>query len=80
MIMENGIDLDCPVRILQGMQDPDVPWQHALKLVDALKSDNVTLNLNKSGDHRLSEPDDIERLVTTVETLCQQVSGQDASE
>ena len=80
MIMENGIDLDCPVRILQGMQDPDVPWQHALKLIDALKSDDVTLNLNKSGDHRLSEPDDIERLVTTVETLCQQVSGQDASE
>jgi pimeloyl-ACP methyl ester carboxylesterase len=74
MILEDGIDLDCPVRILQGMQDPDVPWQHALKLVAALKSDDITLNLNKSGDHRLSEPDDIARLVRTVETLCRQVS------
>ena len=74
LILEDGIDLDCPVRILQGMQDPDVPWQHALKLVAALKSDDITLNLNKSGDHRLSEPDDIARLVRTVETLCRQVS------
>jgi pimeloyl-ACP methyl ester carboxylesterase len=74
MILEAGIDLECPVRILQGMQDPDVPWQHALKLVEALKSNDVTLKFSKSGDHRLSEPADIERLVATVETLCQQVS------
>jgi pimeloyl-ACP methyl ester carboxylesterase len=74
-ILEDGIDLTCPVRILQGMQDPDVPWQHALKLIDALASDDVTLNLSKTGDHRLSEVGDIERLTSTVEKLCQQVSA-----
>ena len=75
MILDAGIDLKCPVRILQGMRDDDVPWQHALKLINALTSTDVTLNLNKTGDHRLSEPDDIERLTTTVENLCHLVSA-----
>jgi pimeloyl-ACP methyl ester carboxylesterase len=74
MILDDGIDLDCPVRILHGMEDPDVPWQHALTIVQSLKSDDVTLSLVKHGDHRLSEPDDIERLTTTVEALCQKVA------
>ena len=75
LILDSEIDLECPVRILQGMQDPDVPWEHVLKLVSALKSKDVTLNLNKSGDHRLSEPDDIDRLLRTVEDICHEVSA-----
>jgi len=74
MILDDGIELDCPVRILHGMEDPDVPWQHALTIVQSLKSKDVTLSLVKHGDHRLSEPDDIERLTTTVEALCQKVT------
>jgi pimeloyl-ACP methyl ester carboxylesterase len=49
----------CPVTILQGMEDPDVPWAHAMKLVEHLPADNVTLTLIRDGDHRLSRPQDI---------------------
>lgn len=69
LILDAPIPLTCPVRILQGMKDPDVPWAHAMRLVDALQSTDVTINLSKSGDHRLSTPDDIARLVQVVETL-----------
>jgi pimeloyl-ACP methyl ester carboxylesterase len=51
-----------PVHILQGMADPDVPWRHALRLVDALASADVTLTLIKHGDHRLSREEDLIRL------------------
>ncbi|MBX3445886.1 MAG: alpha/beta hydrolase [Parvibaculaceae bacterium] len=69
LILDAPIPLTCPVRILQGMKDPDVPWAHAMRLVDALQSTDVTINLSKSGDHRLSTPDDIARLAQVVETL-----------
>ena len=52
--MTPDLRVDCPVRILQGMQDSDVPYTHALKLVDCLAHDDVTLTLVKDGDHRLS--------------------------
>ncbi|MCP8940596.1 alpha/beta hydrolase [Alsobacter sp. SYSU M60028] len=56
----------CPVHILQGMQDPDVPWRHALRVVEMLPGDEVVTTLIKDGDHRLSRPQDIERLVEAV--------------
>lgn len=56
----------CPVRILQGAQDEDVPWQHALRLVTCLAEDDVVFSLIKDGDHRLSRPEDLERLSATV--------------
>ena len=69
LILDKPIPLICPVRILQGMKDPDVPWQHAMRLLDALESTDVTINLSKSGDHRLSTPEDIARLTQTIEAL-----------
>ena len=51
-------DPGCPVRILQGMRDPDVPWRHSLALVDLLAGADVELTLIKEGDHRLSAPHD----------------------
>ena len=51
---------------LQGMRDPDVPWQHALKLVEHLAGEEVTLTLINDGDHRLSRDQDIARLVAAV--------------
>lgn len=68
-LLDAPIDLTMPIRILQGMQDPDVPWQHAFKLVDALTSPDVVFSLIKDGDHRLSRDQDIERLVTTCGAL-----------
>ncbi len=58
-----------PVRILQGQEDPDVPWRHALRFADALSSPDVVFSLIKDGDHRLSRPQDLERLVRTVEEV-----------
>ena len=62
-------DPGCPVRILQGMRDPDVPWRHALALVDLLAGADVELTLVKEGDHRLSTPQDVQRLTATIATL-----------
>lgn len=62
-------DPGCPVRILQGMRDPDVPWRHALSLVDLLAGADVELTLIKNGDHRLSTPQDVLRLTATIATL-----------
>lgn len=73
LVLGGPLPISCPVRILQGLEDPDVPWRHALKLVDALSSDDVTLTLVKGGDHRLSGAADIRRLSDTVEALCRQV-------
>jgi dipeptidyl aminopeptidase/acylaminoacyl peptidase len=60
------IETGCPVRILQGVQDPDVPWSHAVDLTSRLAQDDVVLTLVKDGDHRLSRPEDIDRLIAAV--------------
>jgi pimeloyl-ACP methyl ester carboxylesterase len=66
LLLGGMIEIGCPVRILQGVEDPDVPWQHAAELVSRLASDDVVLTLVKGGDHRLSRPEDIERLIRAV--------------
>ncbi|QYU67039.1 alpha/beta fold hydrolase [Leptolyngbya sp. 15MV] len=68
-VLDAPIPLRCPVRILQGMEDPDVPWQHALRLVEALDSRDVRLHLIKDGDHRLSREADLRLLAETLEAL-----------
>jgi pimeloyl-ACP methyl ester carboxylesterase len=60
------IETGCPVHILQGVQDPDVPWRHAVELVSRFARDDVVLTLIKDGDHRLSRPEDLERLIAAV--------------
>jgi len=67
LLLGGMIETGCPVRILQGVQDPDVPWQHAKALVARFGCDDVVLTLIKDGDHRLSRPEDIERLIRAVE-------------
>ena len=69
LLLGETIRTGCPVHILQGMQDPDVPWRHALELVEHLPGDSVSLTLIKDGDHRLSRPEDIERLIAAVERV-----------
>lgn len=73
-LLDAPIELEMPIRILQGMQDPDVPWQHAFKLVDALQSEDLVFSLIKDGDHRLSRDEDIARLVATCGELAGRVS------
>ena len=66
LLLGGMIETGCPVRILQGVEDPDVPWQHAVELTSRLACDDVVLTLVKDGDHRLSRPEDIERLLGAV--------------
>ncbi len=66
LMMGELIESGCPVHILQGVKDPDVPWQHAVELVSRFSRDDVVLTLIKDGDHRLSRPEDIERLIAAV--------------
>lgn len=67
LLLGGSIDVGCPVRILQGAQDPDVPWQHAFALTHCLPSDDVVLTLIQDGDHRLSRPQDIARMLAAVQ-------------
>jgi pimeloyl-ACP methyl ester carboxylesterase len=66
LLLGGLIETGCPVRILQGVEDPDVPWQHAVELTSRLARDDVVLTLVKDGDHRLSRPEDIERMIAAV--------------
>jgi pimeloyl-ACP methyl ester carboxylesterase len=66
LLLGGLIETGCPARILQGVEDPDVPWQHAIELTSRLASDDVVLTLVKDGDHRLSRPEDIERMIAAV--------------
>ena len=68
-VLTGIIETGCPVHILQGMQDEDVPFAHSLKLVEHLPADDVVLTLVRDGDHRLSRPQDIERMLVAAETL-----------
>lgn len=69
LLLDRPLRVDAPIRILQGMKDPDVPWSHAMTLVEHLAEDDVTVTLIKDGDHRLSRDEDIERLIEAVETI-----------
>ncbi len=66
LLLGSSIDVGCPVRILQGAQDPDVPWKHAFTLAQRLPAEDVVLTVIQDGDHRLSRPQDIARIIAAV--------------
>ncbi len=70
LVMQNHIPFDGPVHLLQGMKDDSVPWQTAMDIQEKLSSEDVVVSLIKNGDHRLSEQDDINRLILSVESVC----------
>ncbi|MEO0981599.1 MAG: alpha/beta fold hydrolase [Pseudomonadota bacterium] len=78
MILGDDIPFGGPVRILQGREDPDVPWRHAFQLVDKLTSADLAFTLIKDGDHRLSRPQDIARLLATCDEISRAVAGSAA--
>lgn len=69
-LLHAEIAIDCPVRLLHGQRDPDVPWEYAIHLARRLRSADVQTLLVKDGDHRLSRDADISRLIATVAELC----------
>jgi alpha-beta hydrolase superfamily lysophospholipase len=71
---ERLIETGAPVHIIQGLADPEVPWRHSTALVSRFASDDVVLTLIKDGDHRLSRPEDIDKLIAAVEGLIAETS------
>jgi pimeloyl-ACP methyl ester carboxylesterase len=69
LLLSAPIGIRCPVRLLHGMADPDVPYRLSLELADRIVSDDVRVTLIKNGDHRLSRSDDLALLGKTVEEL-----------
>lgn len=64
-----ALDIRCPVRLLQGMCDPDVPWRHALRIAEKIPHDDVQVHFFKGGDHRLSSPEELTFLTGTLEGM-----------
>ena len=75
LLLDGPIETGCPVHILQGMEDPDVPWTYAMRLLEQLPGEEVAMTLVKDGDHRLSRAQDIDRLIAAVEAASATVSG-----
>jgi len=75
LLLGAEIALDCPVRLLHGQQDPDVPWQTALRLAERLRGVDVQVTLVKDADHRLSQPNNLALLVRTVAELLAQIAA-----
>jgi pimeloyl-ACP methyl ester carboxylesterase len=74
-VLTGPIDTFCPVHIIQGLRDPDVPHTHALKLTSLLPADDLTLSLVPDGDHRLSRPQDIAMMLSALESLIAQAGA-----
>ena len=72
-ILVEPLDTHCPVHILQGMSDPDVPYTHAQKLMEFLSRDDAALTMIKDGDHRLSRPQDLDLLARTVTAMVERI-------
>lgn len=70
------IPITCPVHILHGQRDPDVPWRLSLELAARLRSDAVTVELIEDGDHRLSREDDLKRLAAAVDRVVRLAAGE----
>lgn len=69
LLLDKPLALLCPVRLLHGQSDPDVPWEYSLQIARHLEAPEVITTFVKGGDHRLSTPADIARLIATVEEL-----------
>ena len=69
LLLTAPIGIRCPVRLLHGMADPDVPYQLSLELAERIAGEDVRVTLIKNGDHRLSRPDDLALLAATIDAL-----------
>ncbi|MGA9868938.1 MAG: alpha/beta hydrolase [Acetobacteraceae bacterium] len=72
LLLDGPIALDCPVRLLHGQRDPDVPWETALRIAERIGSADARVILVKDGDHRLSRPADLALLGETLASLLAQ--------
>lgn len=76
LIGDDSFTPPCPVRIIHGIQDPDVPWRHANKLLQTLQGDNIMLSLVQDGGHRLSRPEDVDKILYTIKDLYKSIAEE----
>jgi pimeloyl-ACP methyl ester carboxylesterase len=69
LLLDKPVPVSAPVRILQGQQDPDVPWKHALLTAEQIVGADVEITLIKDGDHRLSRPQDMARMFAAIQSV-----------
>lgn len=69
LVMDKPLLIECPVRLLHGMEDQDVPWQTSLDVMRHIAGGDVAVTLVKKGDHRLSRPCDLDRLAAVLDAL-----------
>ena len=74
LVLTTPLKLDCPVHLFHGMKDPDVPWELSQRLLHHIEAPDVAFTLTKDGDHRLSTPPDIDRLLAVVEAMCRRAA------
>jgi pimeloyl-ACP methyl ester carboxylesterase len=76
LVLDKPLPIACPVRLIHGTADPDVPWSLAIELMEKLESGDVEVTLVKGGGHRLSEPEDMERLGRIVAALSDRLTRE----
>lgn len=75
LVLRAPIRLACPVRLIHGVEDPDVPWQTSVRLMEQVTSPDVQVTLVKDGEHRLSRPQDLELIVSIVEQMVERTTS-----
>ncbi len=75
LVLGGPIPISCPVRLLHGQQDPDVPWETALRTAERITGEDVRVTLIKDGAHRLSRPQDLALLSSTLAGLLGEDGG-----
>jgi pimeloyl-ACP methyl ester carboxylesterase len=75
LVLDEPLPIACPVRLIHGIADPDVPWSLSIELMEKLESGDVEVTLVKGGGHRLSEPEDMERLGRIVAALSDRLAA-----
>ncbi|MBT5040563.1 MAG: alpha/beta hydrolase [Rhodospirillaceae bacterium] len=75
LLLRSPLEIPCPIHLIHGMADKDVPWQTALNIAEAVTSEEVSVTLVKGGGHRLSEEADLTRLTAAVESMAARVHG-----
>ncbi|XP_069752396.1 palmitoyl-protein thioesterase ABHD10, mitochondrial-like [Narcine bancroftii] len=73
-VLQSSIPISCPVRLLHGMKDDLVPWQNSIRVAEQLASDDIDIILRKNGDHRMSQTEDLNLLVSVVDDLAQKLT------
>jgi len=68
-VLGEVIPVDCPVRLIHGLEDPDVPWEMSLKLSKSIRSSDVVVSLVKDGDHRLSKPHELAQMLGLIDEV-----------